>query len=114
MDKFPGPHVGSGGSGGSGGGSIIGKSAALTGCYPISPLHVKRRSSSNSNSNPFSASVGAAGIGFGEEKLEAKGGGGGTGMGMGMAAGVGNDNLDGGYLPQLRRIEGRGGESAGC
>lgn len=112
MDKFPGPHVGGGGSGGSGGGSIIGKSSALTGCYPISPLHVKRRSSSNSSSNPFSASVAAAGTGFGEDKLEAKGGGGGGGMGM--VPGVGNDNLDGGYLPQLRRSEGRGGESAGC
>eukprot|EP00903_Cladosiphon_okamuranus_P009227 g8808.t1 len=108
MDKFPGPHVGGGGPSGSGGGSIIGKSSALTG-YPISPLHVKRRSSSNSNSNHYSG-VGAVGIGFGEDKLEAKGG----GVGMGMVTGVGNDNLDGGYLPQLRRSEGRGGESAGC
>lgn len=108
MDKFPGPHVGGGSSGGSGGGSNIGKSSALTGCYPISPLHVKRRSSSNSNSNHFSAGVSSAGISFGEEKMEAKGG------GMGIGAAVGNDNLDGGYLPQLRRSEGRGGESAGC
>lgn len=110
MDKFPGPHVGGGGSSGSGGGSIIGKSSALAGCYPISPLHVKRRSSSNSNSNHFSTGVSVAGIGFGEDKLEAKEGGGGAGMGMV----TGNDNLDGGYLPLLRRCEGRGGESAGC
>ncbi|CAM9412552.1 unnamed protein product, partial [Scytosiphon promiscuus] len=65
MDKFPGPHSGGGGSI-VGSGSIMGKTAGLTGCYPISPLHVKRRISSNSN-----PSLGSAGV---EEKLEAKGG----------------------------------------
>lgn len=102
MDKFPGPHSGGGGVVG-GGGSIIGKASPLTGCYPISPLHVKRRISSNSNSSLCSAGV--------EEKMEAKGGGGG---GIGMGIGVGSDHPDAGYLPQLRRSEGRGGDGAGC
>ncbi len=114
MDKFPGPHSSGGGpSGGGGGGgvggSMIAKPSPLGGCYPISPLHVKRRNSSNPNSNPFAAGVGAGGVGLGEEKMEAK-----AGMGMGMGLGVGSDNLDGGYLPQLRRNEGRGADSAGC
>ena len=119
MNKFPGPHAsgggsssgGTGGGGGGGGGPMIGKPSPLGGCYPISPLHVKRRSSSNSNSNPFSAGVGAVGVGLGEDKLEAKSG---ISMGMGLAMGMVSDNLDGGYLPQLRRNEGRGGEGAGC
>lgn len=72
MDKFPGPHSGA-----------VGKSPAFAG-YPISPLHVKRRSSSNSS----------AGVGIAEEKLDAKGG------------GMMNDS-DARYLPQLRRSEGR-------
>lgn len=101
MDKFPGPHSSGGGSAGGSGGSIIGKTSPLNGCYPISPLHVKRRSSSNPNSNSFSGGLGGAGLG--EEKMEAKGGG---GMGMGMGMGMGSDNLDAGYLPQLRRSEG--------
>lgn len=88
---------------------MIAKPSPLGGCYPISPLHVKRRSSSNSNSNPFAAGGGAVGVG--EEKLEAKAG---VSMGMGLGMGMGSDNLDGGYLPQLRRNEGRGGDSAGC
>lgn len=96
MDKFPGPHSG-GGGGVSGNGSIIGKASTLTGCYPISPLHVKRRISSNSNSSLCSAGV--------EDKLEAKSGGG-VGIGMGIGIGVGSDHSDAGYLPQLRRSEG--------
>lgn len=81
MDKFPGPHA-----------STVGKGPCLAG-YPISPLHVKRRSSSNS-----SAVVGVA-----DEKSDAKGG------------ALVNDS-DPRYLPQLRRSEGRGDaqHSAGC
>ncbi|CAM9770667.1 unnamed protein product, partial [Ectocarpus sp. 12 AP-2014] len=70
MDKFPGPHSSGGGGAGGSGGSIIGKTSPPNGCYPISPLHVKRRSSSNPNSNSSSGGLGGAGLG--EEKTEAK------------------------------------------
>lgn len=80
MDKIPGPHA-----------STVGKTSGLAG-YPISPLHVKRRTSSNSSTAAAAAAAGVA-----EDKLDAKGAGG----------GLVNDS-DARYLPQLRRSEGRG------
>lgn len=76
MDMFSGPHAAVAGGG---------KSSALTGGYPMSPLHLKRRGSSNS----------PACVGVSEDRLDVKGG------------GIGDDS-DAGYLPQLRRSEGRG------
>lgn len=85
MDMFSGPpHTAVSGGG---------KPSALTGGYPMSPLHLKRRGSSNSS----------ACVGVSEDRLDAKG------------SGPGDDS-DAGYLPQLRRSEARGDVQygAGC